>query len=87
VTIGDGAFIGPGVGFVNDLVPKSGNASGFTMISTTIGRGASIGTNATIMGGVTIGDGALVGAGSVVTHDVPPGATVCGVPARQMAEK
>jgi acetyltransferase-like isoleucine patch superfamily enzyme len=34
------------------------------------------------MGGLTIGAGATVGAGAVVTHDVAPGATVAGVPAR-----
>jgi acetyltransferase-like isoleucine patch superfamily enzyme len=34
------------------------------------------------MGGITIGAGATVGAGAVVTHDVAPGATVAGVPAR-----
>lgn len=81
VTIGDGSFIGPGVGFVNDLRPKSGNAAHFTLTTTTIGRNVAIGTNATILAGVTIGDGAMVGAGSVVTHDVPPGATVVGNPA------
>lgn len=41
-----------------------------------------IGCNTTVLAGVTIGEGARVGAGSVVTKDVPPGATVAGVPAR-----
>ena len=87
VTIGDRSFIGAGVGFVNDLNPKSKNGAQFQLVRTTIGKDVAIGTNATIMGGVTIGDGALIGAGSVVTHDVPPGAKVCGVPARPMPEK
>ncbi len=47
-----------------------------------IGPRVMIGANATILPGVTIGEGAKVGAGAVVTSDVPPGATVVGVPAR-----
>jgi acetyltransferase-like isoleucine patch superfamily enzyme len=47
-----------------------------------IGRDVLIGANATVLPGVRIGDGAVVAAGSVVTRDVPPGATVAGVPAR-----
>ena len=47
-----------------------------------IKEGAYIGCNTTVLAGVTIGEGATVGAGSVVTKDVPPGATVAGVPAR-----
>ena len=44
-----------------------------------------IGINASVIhGGVTIGSGAVVGAGAVVTGDVPPGATVAGVPARRI---
>ena len=80
-TIGDRTFIGPGVGFVNDMHPKSRNAAHFTLSASTIGKDVAIGTNATILAGVTIGDGAKIGAGSVVTHDVPPGVTVVGNPA------
>ncbi len=41
-----------------------------------------IGTNASILGAITLGDGSRIGAGSVVVRDVPPGATVVGIPGR-----
>ena len=54
----------------------------WTVEPTRIGKGASIGSNATILCGITIGARAIVGAGAVVTKDVPAGAIVAGVPAR-----
>jgi acetyltransferase-like isoleucine patch superfamily enzyme len=75
--------------FINDKYPRATTADGelqseadWACIPTLVKRGASIGSNATIMCGVTIGERAMVGAGSVVTHDVPDGAVVAGVPAR-----
>ena len=47
-----------------------------------LGDGATVGTGANLRQGVVVGDGAVVGAGAVVVADVPPGATVVGVPAR-----
>jgi acetyltransferase-like isoleucine patch superfamily enzyme len=89
VTIEDEVMIGHGVMFINDRFPRATNAEGnlcteadWVIEPTVVGRGASIGSNATIMGGVTIGEAALVGAGAVVTRDVPPHAVVAGVPAR-----
>ena len=41
-----------------------------------------IGSGAQVLGPITVGRGAKVGANSVVTKDVPPGATVVGIPAR-----
>lgn len=49
-----------------------------------IGRNVWIGAGALVLPGVRIGDDAIVGAGSVVTRDVPAGATVVGNPARQL---
>jgi maltose O-acetyltransferase len=51
----------------------------------TIGSRVWIGGGAIILPGVNVGDGAIVGAGSVVTKDVPEGATVVGNPARIVA--
>ncbi len=85
VTIEDEVFVGHGVMFVNDKYPKALLALEDpppVYQTTRVGRAAVIGTNATLLGGITIGEGALVGAGSVVTRDVPPGATVAGNPAR-----
>jgi serine O-acetyltransferase len=47
-----------------------------------IGRGVLLSAGSTIIGGVNIGDFARIGAGAVVEHDVPPGCTAVGVPAR-----
>ena len=49
---------------------------------TLVKRGASIGSGAVLLCGITIGENAMIGAGSVVTKDVPAGATVAGNPAR-----
>ena len=91
VKIEDECFIGHGVMFINDRRPKAVNADGslqgredWKCEGTVVKRRASIGSGATILGGVTIGEGALIGAGAVVTHDVPAGAVVAGVPARPM---
>lgn len=50
-----------------------------------IGRAAMIGAGAVIRPGTSIGAGAVIGAGAAVLADVPPGATVAGVPARLLA--
>jgi acetyltransferase-like isoleucine patch superfamily enzyme len=89
VTIEDDVFIGHGVIFINDKYPRATNAEGslqsatdWKVVETIVGRGASLGSGATILCGVTIGEYAIVGAGAVVTRDVPAGTTVAGNPAR-----
>ncbi|HEY2867447.1 MAG TPA: acyltransferase [Pyrinomonadaceae bacterium] len=93
VTVEDNVFIGHGVMFTNDKFPRATNPDGspqsetdWQVVPTFVKRGASIGSNATIIAGVVIGENALVGAGAVVTHDVPDGAVVAGVPARVVHE-
>lgn len=88
VTIEDEVFIGHGVMFINDPVPRA-TAGGqlqteadWTCIPTRVKRGASVGTGAIILCGVTIGERALIGAGAVVTKNVEAGEVVAGVPAR-----
>ncbi len=89
VTIEDEVFIGHGVMFINDRLPRATapdgslqTANDWKVVPTTVRRGASIGSGAAIMCGVTIGERSFVGAGAVVTKDVPPDGTVAGVPAR-----
>jgi UDP-2-acetamido-3-amino-2,3-dideoxy-glucuronate N-acetyltransferase len=94
VDIDDGVFIGHNVSFINDRFPRAVNDGGelkteadWKLEVTRVKRRASIGTGSTILCGVTIGEGAIVGAGSVVTKDVPDGATVAGNPARLIPSK
>jgi UDP-2-acetamido-3-amino-2,3-dideoxy-glucuronate N-acetyltransferase len=92
VRLADGVFVGHGVMFVNDKRPAATAGDGelqteadWELLETVIDDGASLGSGAVILGGVRVGAGALVGAGAVVSRDVPPGATVAGVPARARA--
>jgi UDP-2-acetamido-3-amino-2,3-dideoxy-glucuronate N-acetyltransferase len=91
VTIEDEVFIGHGVMFTNDRVPRATASGGalqtekdWVVVPTVVKKGASIGSGATILCGLTIGERALVGAGAVVTKDVPPDTVVAGVPAKPM---
>ena len=85
VTIGDRTQIGPGVQILAADHPRdlALRASGLEFgRPVRIGRNVWIGASAIILPGVSIGDDAVVGAGSVVTRDVPAGATAFGNPAR-----
>ncbi len=79
VTIEDDVFIGPNVVFANDPYPRSKRHLA-SYPRARVGRGASIGANATILPGLTIGPLAMIGAGAVVTRDVPARAIVVGNP-------
>lgn len=79
--IEDDVFVGPNVTFVNDKFPRSKKYPE-KFQKTRIGKGASIGANATILGGINIGEYSMIGAGSVVTKDVDPRTVVYGNPAK-----
>ena len=82
VRIGAGCVLADGV-FVATSDHERGDRSAVRGTGpVTIGDRVFLGQRAVVLGGVSIGDGATVGAGAVVTRDVPPGATVAGVPAR-----
>ncbi|MBQ0053695.1 MAG: N-acetyltransferase [Bacteroidales bacterium] len=83
VECGDDVFLGPSCVFTNVINPRSAVSRKNEYRKTLVGRGASIGANATIVCGHNIGEYALIGAGSVVTRDVPAFALMVGNPARQ----
>jgi maltose O-acetyltransferase len=85
VSIGDRTQIGPTVQILTAEHPRDPASRGSGLEfgrPIHIGRNVWIGGGAVILPGVTIGDDALIGAGSVVTRDVPAGATAFGNPAR-----
>jgi sugar O-acyltransferase (sialic acid O-acetyltransferase NeuD family) len=72
-TIGHDAVLGRAVS-VNPAAVVSG--------AVVVGDGVLLGASSVVLQGLTVGAGAVVGAAACVTHDVEPGATVKGVPAR-----
>ena len=82
VTCGDDVFLGPSAVFTNVTNPRSAVNRQGAYAKTHVGRGASIGANATIVCGHDIGEYAFVGAGAVVTKDIPDYGLVVGNPAR-----
>jgi maltose O-acetyltransferase len=85
IEVGEGCQIGPAVQVLTADHPRDpelrrqGLEYGRPV---RIGRNVWIGGGAIVLPGVTVGDDAIIGAGSVVTRDVPAGATVVGNPAR-----
>lgn len=78
----DDVFLGPSMVFTNVVNPRSAVNRRGQYLRTKVGKGASIGANATIVCGHDIGEYAFIGAGAVVTKHVPPFALVVGNPAR-----
>jgi UDP-2-acetamido-3-amino-2,3-dideoxy-glucuronate N-acetyltransferase len=80
----DDVFLGPSMVFTNIVNPRSAVVRKGSYVKTHVGRGASIGANATIICGNTLGEYCFIGAGAVVTNDVPPYALVVGNPGKQV---
>lgn len=81
VVIGETATIGTGtVIYQGSTLGGTGKQTGKR--HPTIGRYCVISAGAKVLGNITVGDHSRVGAGAVVLKDVPPHATVVGVPAR-----
>jgi len=84
VTCDDDVFLGPSMVFTNVINPRSAVNRRGEYSKTHVGKGASIGANATIVCGHDIGEFAFIGAGAVITKTVPAYALMVGNPARQM---
>jgi UDP-2-acetamido-3-amino-2,3-dideoxy-glucuronate N-acetyltransferase len=84
VICNDDVFLGPSMVFTNVINPRSAVNRRDQYLKTVVGRGASVGANATLVCGNDIGEYAFIGAGAVVTHRVLPYALVVGNPARQI---
>ncbi|MGY8964911.1 MAG: acyltransferase [Flavobacteriales bacterium] len=84
VTCDDEVFLGPSCVFTNIVNPRSAVVRKGQYIKTHVGRGASIGANATIVCGHDIGQYAFVGAGAVVIKSIADFALVVGNPAKQV---
>ena len=80
----DDVFLGPSMVFTNVINPRSAVNRRDQYSETIVGKGASIGANATIVCGNPIGEYALIGAGAVVTKPIKPFALVVGNPSKQI---
>ena len=90
LTIGDRVALSPNVTIICESEPNNSRLREVGYVAETlvcrkpvrIGNDVWVGANVVILPGVTVGAMSIIGAGSVVTHDVPPGTVVAGVPAK-----
>lgn len=84
VTCDDDVFLGPSMVFTNVINPRSAIIRKEEYLKTHVGKGASVGANATIVCGHNIGAYAFIGAGAVVTKNIPAYSLWVGNPAKQL---
>ena len=84
VTCDDDVFLGPSMVFTNVTNPRSAVNRRDQYTKTHVGKGATIGANATVVCGNDIGQYAFIGAGAVITKKVAPYALVVGNPSKQV---
>jgi UDP-2-acetamido-3-amino-2,3-dideoxy-glucuronate N-acetyltransferase len=84
VICADDVFLGPSMVFTNVINPRSAVNRKTEYLKTHVGRGATIGANATIVCGNDIGEFAFIGAGAVITKEIPAYALVVGNPSKQI---
>lgn len=82
LTVADDVFLGPGATLTNDVYPRA--AADWELTPTVLGRGSSVGANATVVAGRHLGPWSVVGAGSVVTRPIEAFELVAGNPARRL---
>lgn len=82
--LGNRVFVGSCVSLADCRYPRLDDKTQEVHEPPVIADDVVIGCNAVICPGVHVGRGAQIGAGAVVTHDVPDGWIVAGVPARRM---
>ena len=82
VVIGETAEVGDGCTIYQGVTLGGTTLYRGTKRHPTLGSGVVVGAGAKILGGFTVGDGARVGSNAVVVKEVPPGATVVGIPGR-----
>ena len=80
----DDVFLGPSMVFTNVINPRSAVIRRNDYMSTIVGKGASIGANATIVCGNNIGKFSFIGAGAVVTKEVLNYSLVVGNPSKHI---
>lgn len=84
VTLEADVFCGPSCVFTNVLTPRAHVERKDEFAPTHVGRGATIGANATVVCGNTLGAYCMIAAGAVLTKDAPAYALMAGVPARRI---